>query len=86
MSKCETGCNRFYGGEVKHVKECVFYKGSLSEMYDKLKDENKELKKSIQEFRESIDIWKAGGYSNYDLEKVTDNIVILTAKKRSRNE
>ncbi len=40
----------------------------------KYRDENKELKKSIQEFRESIDIWKAGGYSNHDLEKVTDNI------------
>lgn len=32
--KCAAGCKHFTGGEVHHHKDCVFYKGSLSEELD----------------------------------------------------
>jgi hypothetical protein len=37
--KCGAGCQRFYGGEIKHIKECVFYPDSLSEMRDQLQSQ-----------------------------------------------
>lgn len=40
MKKCETGCKVFTGGEIKHHKDCCFYKDSLSEKIDIL-DANK---------------------------------------------
>lgn len=33
--KCETGCTTFYGGEIRHDKNCAFYPDSRTEMYDK---------------------------------------------------
>lgn len=46
--KCELGCKHFHGGEVRHHKDCVFYSGSFSELYDKLEAENKKLEKEIE--------------------------------------
>lgn len=37
QNKCEAGCQHFYGGEIAHHKDCVFYPDSRSEMYDNLK-------------------------------------------------
>tara|TARA_R110002012_G_C11252840_1_gene566970 strand:- start:211 stop:498 length:288 start_codon:yes stop_codon:yes gene_type:complete len=41
--KCEAGCNVFYGGEIKHDVNCVFYPESRTEMYDKALAKIKEL-------------------------------------------
>ena len=35
--KCAAGCVKFYGGEIRHDKHCVFYPESRTEMYDILK-------------------------------------------------
>ena len=40
---CEAGCMTYTGGEIKHHKDCQFYKDSLSEDLDNLKKENKKL-------------------------------------------
>lgn len=34
--KCVTGCKSFEGGEIKHHKDCPYYKNSMSELLDKL--------------------------------------------------
>lgn len=36
---CEAGCNHFTGGEIKHHKDCQFYKDSLSEELDNLRQQ-----------------------------------------------
>lgn len=36
MGGCSTGCKHYANGEVKHIKECLYYIGSLSEEFDKL--------------------------------------------------
>lgn len=35
QAKCETGCVAFFGGEIRHDKNCAFYPDSRTEMYDK---------------------------------------------------
>lgn len=42
--KCETGCKVLSGGEVHHHKNCQFYKGSLSEELDNLREQVKKIK------------------------------------------
>ena len=34
MDKCVPGCKHYYGGELKHHKDCVHYPESLSKMWD----------------------------------------------------
>jgi hypothetical protein len=36
-NKCLAGCKKFHGGEIQHHKDCPYYEGSLSQMYDDLK-------------------------------------------------
>jgi len=36
-SGCETGCSVLSGGEIYHHKDCQFYPGSFSELYDDLR-------------------------------------------------
>lgn len=36
MKKCIPGCKSFTGGEIRHHKDCPYYKGSLSEKYDSI--------------------------------------------------
>lgn len=43
--KCETGCKVLSGGEVHHHKNCQFYKGSLSEELDNLREQVKKTSK-----------------------------------------
>lgn len=43
--KCETGCKHFYGGEVRHHRDCAFYLESFTKMYDDLKVKYQKLKK-----------------------------------------
>jgi len=56
-NKCVAGCKHFYGGELKHHKDCFYYPESLSKMYDNLEwqqeqDKNKyseeDMKKAFQ--------------------------------------
>lgn len=42
--KCCTGCNIFFGGEIRHIKECFFYPESLTEIYDRKDEENAKLR------------------------------------------
>jgi hypothetical protein len=37
-NKCLTGCKKFHGGEIQHFKDCPYYEGSLSQMYDQLQE------------------------------------------------
>lgn len=41
MKGCETGCSNLTGGEIHHHKDCQFYKGSLSEELDMLREQAK---------------------------------------------
>ena len=39
--ECVLGCKHFYGGEIKHHKDCPFYADSLSRLYDELKQKDR---------------------------------------------
>jgi len=41
--KCVPGCKRFWGGEIKHHKDCPYYPESFSKMYDDLKKAYNEM-------------------------------------------
>lgn len=45
--KCVAGCKSFYGGEMKHHKDCPYYPESLSKMYDDLKEKQQKEKETI---------------------------------------
>lgn len=66
---CEIGCKTFSGGEKKHVKGCVHYPESQSELMDNLTTENAILKEEINlrnEYYESkIDTLNRINDSNY---------------------
>lgn len=55
---CQAGCKHFTGGEVRHHKDCQYYKDSFSEMYDLLRAEvdrfTKDEKLLIQTLREEF--------------------------------
>jgi len=53
MEKCEAGCMIFTGEEIRHHKDCFFYKDSLSEKYDKMEKEIAELKKQVKDLKTS---------------------------------
>ena len=53
--KCCTGCNIFYGGEIRHIKECFFYPESLTEIYDRKGKENAKLKEENARLREALE-------------------------------
>lgn len=48
--KCETGCQMFEGGEIKHDKNCFHYPESRTKMYDVAMARISELEKAMQEF------------------------------------
>ena len=37
--KCIAGCKYFYGREVRHHKDCIYYPESFSKLYDDLKQQ-----------------------------------------------
>lgn len=47
--KCCAGCKMYYGGEIKHHKDCVFYPESLTSVYDAIATENAQLKEALRE-------------------------------------
>lgn len=49
--KCVAGCTHFTGGEIRHHKDCPYYKESLSEMMDNLKRELAEARAEIDHLR-----------------------------------
>jgi hypothetical protein len=53
-NKCVAGCKHYYGGEIKHHKDCVYYPESFSKMYDDLKwrqeqDKNKYSEEEVMD-------------------------------------
>jgi len=54
--KCCTGCNIFFGGEIRHIKECVFYPESLTEIYDKKDALVKSLQSKIEIYESEIQL------------------------------
>jgi hypothetical protein len=48
-NKCVAGCKHYYGGEIKHHKDCVYYPESFSKMYDDLKWQQEQDKKLYSE-------------------------------------
>ena len=34
--KCANGCKHFYGGEIKHHKDCQYYPDSMSKNFDEM--------------------------------------------------
>ena len=48
MSKCETGCMTFTGGEIRHHKDCTYYPESLSKIADCLRSELAEVKVELR--------------------------------------
>lgn len=49
MAACGSDCKHYANGDVKHVKECVYYPGSLSEEFDKVEKDNCWLRKIIDD-------------------------------------
>lgn len=47
--KCCAGCKMYYGGEIRHHKDCVFYPESLTSIYDKMDAENVQLREALRE-------------------------------------
>jgi hypothetical protein len=64
-NKCVAGCKHFYGGEVKHHKDCFYYPESFSKMYDDLEwqqeqDKNKYSEEEVRKIAEEVR-WQAIG-------------------------
>lgn len=45
---CEAGCQVFYGGEIRHHKDCVYYPDSLSQLIDEQKSKIRELESLLK--------------------------------------
>jgi len=70
QDKCELGCIRYTGGEIKHHKDCVFYPESLTKKYD-------ESDKLLSEARNMIEqLSKAS--SDFQEHKSIGNSAILS--------
>ena len=48
--KCETGCQMFEGGEIKHDKNCFHYPESRTKMYDVAMARIEKLESAMKEF------------------------------------
>ena len=46
--KCQAGCQAYYGGEIEHHPDCVYYAESFTKRYDDLKIDNARLKEFAQ--------------------------------------
>ncbi len=60
--KCIAGCKHFYGGEVRHHKDCFYYLESFSKLYDDLKQQQ-ERSYSEEDLEKA---YKDGGRNEYD--------------------
>jgi len=58
--ECVAGCMSYYGGEVKHHKDCPYYPESISKMYD-------DLQKKVDNSRYLLDEIKEIAFSDYSL-------------------
>lgn len=54
--RCEAGCKMFYGGEVRHHEDCVFYPESFTRMYDEQKAKLKSAEEEIEEWKGMYEI------------------------------
>lgn len=54
IEKCQAGCKIFYGGEIKHDKNCVFYHESLTQLYEGIEAENKELREMLESVKNEL--------------------------------
>ena len=52
--KCEHGCKIFKGGEIRHIKECIFYPDSLSELLDDNKSEIASLLAEVERLKQAL--------------------------------
>lgn len=52
---CPPGCSKYSGGETKHIKECPFYPGSFTEMYDKLAVSEAALREEVERLRQALE-------------------------------
>lgn len=52
-SKCETGCQVFTGGEIRHHKDCVYYPDSLTKMTDDLRAQLEQTQKERDAFQKA---------------------------------
>jgi hypothetical protein len=55
IKKCETGCKAFYGGEIKHHPDCIFYPDSLSKKYDMMEIELQQERQAKKELVEALE-------------------------------
>jgi len=49
--RCETGCKKFYGGEILHHKDCFFYPESITKQHDQLREA---AEKVVYEWHNSV--------------------------------
>lgn len=54
-AECQIGCKTFSGGEKKHVKECVHYPDSQSELINTLITHNTRLHELIKNILETAE-------------------------------
>lgn len=67
MQNCKTGCKNFYGGEIRHHKECIYYSESLSRILDELEEQTTWIKTSNTLPEQGVSIL---GYSPGEIEIV----------------
>lgn len=62
MKNCEMGCTKYTCESTRHVKECVNYPESLSELFDKADARNKELELALEKLADlasECDSWES---------------------------
>lgn len=71
-TQCDAGCSFVSGGEVRHTKSCVNYPESLTEMKDKLQQQNQIMRQAL------LDVKNQHGLSG---ENITWEQCALNAEK-----
>lgn len=57
-AKCVNGCKHYYGGEIRHHKDCFYYPESFSKMYDDLERQQERSYSEEEVFTLLMDFWK----------------------------
>lgn len=63
-AKCISGCKHYYGGEIRHHKDCFYYPESFSKMYDDL-ELQQEKSYSEEDLKEAYNA-ESEGWTGFD--------------------
>ena len=83
MESCEFGCTHYKCGSIRHVKECVNYPESLSELFDNAKCRIKEIEKENEDLAQACDELRKSYSKQHDFYR---DIFISLVKVERENE